>query len=198
MVRAYCERSVLGRALKEGKFGIEHYNPADYTEKGVRADDRAYGGGPGMVLRAEPVLRAFSAAKGRKRNVETLFFDCGGKRFDGKQARALARGKHIILICGRYEGIDARVQTITGATPIRVGDATLTGGEIPAMFVIDAVARTLSGVLGNEQSPEDKRCASHSVYTRPQTLRYKGKSHTVPEVLLSGHHREIEQWRKVH
>lgn len=198
VVRSYCNQSILGRALEERKFNIECYNPIDYTERNNRVDDKVYGGGPGMVVRPEPVLRAYDIAKGRKKNIETLFFECGGKSIDDAYAATLAKKRHIVLICGRYEGIDARVKKATNATSVCVGDATLTGGEVPAMYAIDAIIRTIPGVLGNDQSLETTRIASHTVYTRPKILKYKRKSYTVPKVLLSGNHQDVELWRGSH
>ncbi len=117
--------------------------------------------------------------------------------FDNAYAEGVAKKyKHLIMICGRYEGIDARVQKILKAEELSIGPFVLTGGELPAMVVMDVVARRIPGVLGNEQSLEENRVASSEVYTRPEILVWKGKKYPVPKVLLSGNHKEIETWKQ--
>lgn len=195
-IEPYFHSSMLGRALREKKVTTSFYNPRNYTaDKHKRVDRRPYGGGPGMVLEPESVLKAASVAIGRKRDVEVLFFSPSGEAFDMAQARQFSKRRHIVMICGHYEGVDARVPEILGARHISIGPFTLTGGELPAAVVADATTRLVPGVLGNEQSLEDERIASPDVYTRPETLKWKGKEYTVPEVLRSGHHEEIEKWR---
>ena len=162
-----------------------------------------------MVLRPEPILKAIQKAVGKKRGVEIIFFATDGAQFDEKMARELARGKkannprgdasrtgHIVFICGHYEGIDARVQKILKAKKVTVGPYVLTGGELPAAIVIDAVARFVPGVLGKAESLERSRVSSPEVYTRPETLVWKKKKYKVPSVLLSGHHAKINEWKK--
>lgn len=211
LCKAYTDASVLGRAQKTDKgkgakvrgkkIEVTYYNPRDYSKnKHNKADDRPYGGGPGMVMSAEPILKAWQKAVGRKKNqknVKTIILSPRGKIFDQTMAKKLAaQYKDIVLISGRYEGIDARVKKILKAEEISVGDYTLTGGELPALIILDAVARYVPGVLGTHESLEDKRVSAGEMYTRPETLVYKGKKYQVPKVLLSGSHNDIEKWRK--
>lgn len=208
--KAYTDASVLGRAQKKEKgkgakqtgkkIEVSYYNPRDFSkDRHKKVDDRPYGGGPGMVMRAEPVLKAWEKAVGRKdkKGLKTLVLSPRGKVFDQNMAKRLAkRYKHIILISGRYEGIDARVKKVTKAEEVSVGDYVLTGGELPALTVLDAIARNIPGVLGAGESLEDTRVASSELYTRPETFTYKSKTYRVPKVLTEGHHQRIEEWRK--
>lgn len=195
---SYINASIIGRAVKDGKIKISFYNPREYTpDKWKRVDQKPYGGGPGMVLEPESVLRAAEKAIGKKKGVEVIFFDTSGKEFTNTYARTLAkRKKHVVLICGRYEGVDARVRKILKAKKISIGDYTLTGGELPALVVLDAASRQVPGVLGKYASLEEERTASPEVYTRPEILKWKGKKHRVPKVLLSGNHAKIDAWKK--
>lgn len=211
-LESYTNASIIARALKDKHVALKFYNPRDFAEPKsknqakrnrpfVAVDDRPFGGGPGMVMKSEPVLKAVAAAKkkiGRTKS-EIIFFDAGGEQFTNESASFLAtKSKHLILICGRYEGIDARVAKILKAKRISVGPYVLTGGELPALVVIDAVARQVKGVLGNFDSREEARVSSHDVYTRPEKLKWKGKIYTIPPVLRSGHHKAIETWKKGH
>lgn len=206
--RAYTDAGVLGRAQKTDKgrgakvrgkkISVNYYNPRDFAgDKHRKVDDRPYGGGPGMVMKAEPILKAWEKAVGRKKGkVKTLLMSPRGKKFDQKMAKELAgRYEHVVLISGRYEGIDARVKKILKAEEVSVGDYVLTGGELPALTIIDAVAREVPGVLGTFESLEDQRVSSGEMYTRPEVLEYKKKKHKVPQVLIEGNHGEIEKWR---
>lgn len=194
----YLGASILGRAISRGFLAVALYNPRDYTQDVHRSvDDKAYGGGPGMVMRALPILKAAARARGRKRRVKTIIFSSRGKTFTNAYADKLrARYTDVILIAGRYEGIDARVKRILRAEEVSIGPYTLSGGELPALAVVDAVARRMPGVLGSAESVEERRVASRDVYTRPEALRYRGKTYRVPRVLLSGNHRTIEVWRR--
>lgn len=208
----YTNASVLGRAQKTEKgkgakvrgkkISVSYYNPRDFTkDKHRKVDDRPYGGGPGMVMKAEPILKAWEKAVGRKLKtkdlkLKTLLMSPRGKKFDQKMAKKFAKQyDHLVLISGRYEGIDARVKKILKAEEVSVGDYVLTGGELPALTIIDVVAREIPGVLGTFESLEDKRVTMGETYTRPDKLVYKGKSHKVPKVLVEGHHQKIEKWR---
>jgi len=195
---SYIHASIIGRAIKDKKINVSFYNPRDFTkDKNRRVDQKPYGGGPGMVMEAESIIRAAEKAIGKKKDVEVIFFDTSGKEFTNTHARSLARTKkHVVFICGRYEGVDARVQKILKAKKISIGHYTLTGGELPAMVVIDAVSRQVKGVLGKFESVEEERTASPEVYTRPEVLEWKGKKYSVPKVLLSGNHAEIESWKQ--
>jgi tRNA (guanine37-N1)-methyltransferase len=180
---------------------VSFYNPRDFTkEKGARVDKRPYSGGPGMVLQAEPILRAVKKAvsKSKKGTKPTIFFlEADGKQFDNEMAGKLAKKvKDIIIISGHYEGIDARVEKILKAKPLSIGPYILTGGELPALIMVDAIARQVEGVLGNFASIEEKRLATSEVYTRPEVFEYEGKKHRVPKVLLSGDHKKIEAWKQ--
>jgi len=198
---SYIRSSIIGRAISEKKILVRFYNPRDFVKKVgrngyIHTDGRPYGGGPGMVMEAEPVLKAVQKALGKKK-AEIYFFDVSGKQFTNVEARIAAKKtKDIVLICGHYEGIDGRVPKILKAKKISVGPYTLTGGELPAMLVIDAVARQVPGVLGKFESIEEERIASSEVYTRPEVLKWKGKNHRVPKVLLSGNHAKIEEWKR--
>jgi len=208
--KAYTDASVLGRAQKTDKgagakvrgkkISVQYYNPRDFTkQKHKKTDERPYGGGPGMVMTAEPILKAVEKAVGRKntKEVKVLIMSPRGKTFDQKMAKKFAKQyKHLVLISGRYEGIDARVKKILKAEEVSVGDYVLTGGELPALSVIDAVSREVPGVLGTQESLEDARTASGEMYTRPEVLEYKGKKYKVPKVLVEGNHKEIEKWRE--
>jgi len=195
---SYFAASIIGRAIKDKKIKVSFYNPRDFTKnKWGRVDQTPYGGGPGMVLEAESVLRAAQKAIGTKKDVEVIFFDASGEDFTNLQARKLvAKKKHVVMICGRYEGVDARVQKILKAKKVSIGPYTLTGGELPAMILVDAMSRQIPGVLGKFESVEEERVSSSEVYTRPEVLKWKGKNYKVPPVLLSGNHAEIEKWKK--
>ena len=206
--KAYTNAGVLGRAQKTEKgkgakvrgkkIEISYYNPREYAgNKHNKVDDRPYGGGPGMVMYAEPILRAWQKAVGRKkRRVKTLIMSPRGTKFDTAYAKKLAHAyDHVVLISGRYEGIDSRVGTILKAEEVSIGDYVLTGGELPALAIIDSVSRQLPGVLGTFESLEEKRVSSGEMYTRPESFIYKGKKYPVPPVYLSGDHAQIEKKR---
>ena len=210
--RAYTDASVLGRAQKTDKgrgakhrgrkIEVKYYNPRDYTkDKHRKVDDKPYGGGPGMVMKAEPVIRAWEKAVGRKQDkkkVKTLVMSPRGTVFTQDLAKEYAKKyDHIVLISGRYEGIDARVLSALKAEEVSVGDYILTGGELPALAIIDATARQIPGVLGDIESLEDERATTGESYTRPEVIEYKKKKYKVPEVFLKGNHAEIEKRRQV-
>jgi tRNA (guanine37-N1)-methyltransferase len=199
VVEAYVSDSILSRAAEKRLVVFKYYNPRDFTkDKHARVDRRPYGGGPGMVLEAEPYIKAAVKAKGKRtRRVKTVFFATDGKQFTNKTARDWAKKyDDIIFLCGRYEGIDARASKILKAEKISVGPFVLTGGEVPAMIAIDAVSRQIKGVLGTFASVEEERVASPDVYTRPEVFVWKKKKYRVPKVLLSGHHARVEEWKK--
>lgn len=218
-VAAYMQESILKRAIEDKKMSVHYYDPKDFAPKDkgeggsarlARIDKKPYGGGPGMVLQAEPVLKAIDAAhKNIMRRLKTktlttsqkpliVFFSPQGVQFDTVIAKKIAKkynNKDVIFISGRYEGIDARVRKIYKTISYSVGPYVLTGGEIPAMIMIDAISRQIEGVLGDYSSLEEHREASDAVYTRPEVLEWKGKKYRVPKVLLSGNHKLIEEWR---
>ena len=201
--RSYLGESILKRAIEDKKISVKFYNPRDFVypkrsrgAKAIRIDKRPYGGGPGMVIQAEPVIRAIASIQAKKSKI--IWLTPNGKQFTNQTARKFANKKQdLIIICGRYEGIDARVKSAFGrkVEEISVGPFVLTGGELPAMVIIDAIARQIPGVLGDENSLEENRIASPDVYTRPEVFKYKGKNYRVPKILLSGHHQKIEKWR---
>ena len=203
-LESYLQSSILGRAVAEKLITVKVWNPRDFVlpENGGRrvVDDKPYGGGPGMVLQAEPILKAVEKIGGKPK---VFILSPAGKQFDNKLARKLAKSKQdLVLIAGRYEGIDARVKKILKAQEVSIGPYVLSGGELPALVIVEAIARQVPGVLGKFESVEENRpsltgaTASSEVYTRPEVLNYEGKNHRVPKVLLSGHHAEIEAWRQ--
>jgi tRNA (guanine37-N1)-methyltransferase len=174
-------------------------------------DDRPYGGGPGMMLRAEPILKSVESIikkiEKRKTKSKTLivFLSPAGELFTTDYAKkTVSNFTDIIFICGRYEGIDSRVVTILSKqktkaiqfVQISIGDYVLTGGELPAMVMIDCMSRQIPGVLGNFDSREEERVSSSEIYTRPEVLIWNKKKYTVPPVLLSGDHKKLEEWKK--
>lgn len=197
---SYLDESIIKRALEKKKIKVSFYNPRAYTkDKWARVDRRPYGGGPGMVLEAESVLKAALKAIGTKerRDVEVVFFEPGGVQFTTAHANAIStKKKHVVMICGRYEGVDARVKRILKAKVYSIGPYTLTGGELPALVLLDCITRRIPGVLGKDESVEERRIAGTDVYTRPEVLIWKGKKYRVPKVLLSGDHKKIEAWKK--
>lgn len=202
---SYLGESIIGRAITNKHIEIRFYNPRDYIDPSKSnykpVDDKPYGGGPGMVMRAEPILKAVEAAvkkiKNKKAKIKIINFSPSGKKFETAYAKnAVKKYTDIILICGRYEGIDKRVDKILKAENISVGDYVVTGGELPAMILIDSISRQIKGVLGKFESLEEERVSSSEVYTRPEILKYKGKNYKVPKVLLSGNHKLIEEWKK--
>lgn len=196
-IQPYLNSSIIGRAQAAKKIKISYYDPKKFTrDKYGRVDRRPYGGGPGMVLEPDGMLRAVEKAVKGKRGAEKIFFATDGKQFDEPEAKRLSKKKDIVLICGHYEGVDARVQKILKAKKVSVGPYVLTGGELPAATVIDAISRHVPGVLGKSESLEASRVSSPEVYTRPEVLTWKGKKYRVPKVLLTGHHAKIEEWKK--
>jgi tRNA (guanine37-N1)-methyltransferase len=196
---SYLGESILKRASEDKKIKVKFYNPRDFAiDKWHRVDQRPYGGGPGMVIEALPVIKAIKKAKGTKKKVKIVWFTPSGKQFDTANAKSAAKFTDIIFICGRYEGIDARVKKVFKVEEISVGPFVLTGGELPAMIMIDCISRQVPGVLGDIQSLEESRVSSSDVYTRPEVLEYMGKKFRVPKVLLSGNHKLIDEWKKNH
>jgi tRNA (guanine37-N1)-methyltransferase len=206
----YTDASVLGRAQKTNKgkgakvrgkkIEVKYYNPRDFTkDKHKKTDDKPYGGGPGMVMYAEPILRAWDKAVGKKKDqkkVKTLIMSPRGIVFTNEIAKEYAKKyDHLVFISGRYEGIDARVKEALAAEEVSVGDYILTGGELPALTIIDSVSRQIPGVLGTFESLEDERPTTGETYTRPEVLTYKKKKYIVPKVLIEGNHKEIDKYR---
>jgi tRNA (guanine37-N1)-methyltransferase len=195
-IRFYFETSILKRGQKKKLIKIKFSNPRDYTtDKHHKVDDKPFGGGPGMVIKIEPLVKIIRTI--RTDRTKIILLSPSGKQFTQKMARDWAeKYKNIILISGHYEGIDARVKKIFKAEEMSVGPYILTGGELPAAIIIDAVSRHIPGVLGKEESLEEKRGIGIPVYTRPEVFVWKGKKYRVPKVLLSGHHKKIAAWRE--
>lgn len=210
---SYIGESIIGRAIKGKKIKINFLNPRMFVTGKYKkvwpdgnvqriVDGKPFGGGPGMIIRAEPVLKAVESVQkkiAKRKNAKTkiIFFAPTGKLFDTAYAKQSAKKfTDIILICGRYEGIDARVKKILKAEKVSIGNYVLTGGELPAMVVIDCMARQIPGVLGNFDSREEERVSSSEFYTRPEVLEHKGRKYKVPPVLLSGDHKKIEGWKR--
>ncbi len=198
MFDSYTNGSILGRAIEDKKIKIKFYNPRDFTkDRNRRIDRKPYGGGPGMVIEAMPIIKAVEKAESGKKKVKIIFLSPSGTQFNNNYAKKVAnKYSDIIIISGRYEGIDARVKKAFKMEDVSIGDYVLTGGELPAMIIIDCVSRQIEGVLGDFNSLEDSRVASSKVYTRPEVFEYKGKKYKVPKVLLSGNHKKIEEWKK--
>ena len=165
-------------------------------------DDKAYGGGPGMVLEVEPIIKAVNEAIKGKKQAKIILFSASGGQFDSKMSKDLSKHKDIVMIAGRYEGVDERIKKVLSdngrkVEEISIGPYVLTGGEIPAMVLIDAVSRQIKGVLGKNESLEEERYGvGVPVYTRPEVFKYKSKAYKVPKELISGNHKVIAAWRK--
>ena len=204
---AYLKASIIGRARREKKVKVNYQNPRDFVDnKWGKGDERPYGGGPGMVVTALPVIKAeqktLKNVGHRKSYIQkpvVIWFNPSAKQFTNTDADALANYSDIVLVCGRYEGIDERakkiLKTFAKVKEFAVGEAVYTGGEVPALAIVDAVTRRLPGVLGKDASVEERRVASSAVYTRPETILYKKKKYKVPSILRTGHHVNIDTWR---
>jgi tRNA (guanine37-N1)-methyltransferase len=199
MIHSYIGESILKRAGEKKLLAFDVKNIRQYSkDKHRKTDERPYGGGPGMVMTAEPILNAFGKLKMKKDGkVKVIQLSPSGKMFTNTIAKKMAKSySDIVFICGRYEGVDDRVRRVLKADEYSVGDYTVTGGELPALIMTDAIARQIPGVLGKGESVEETRIASPRVYTRPETLVYKGKKYKVPKVLTTGDHKKIDEWRK--
>jgi len=195
--RGPLEASILGRALDEGRVGVEITDIRDFARgPHRRTDDRPYGGGAGMVLKPGPVVRALEYAERRSPGADRILLTPQGEPFRQETADELAATEDLVLVCGRYEGVDERVREGWIDREISAGDYVLSGGEPAALVVLDAVVRLIPGVLGNEASKREESFASgrleYPQYTRPQSFRGR----EVPEVLLSGDHQRVEEWRR--
>lgn len=197
MFKAITEYGVTGRAVKQNLLQVQCWNPRDFTtDKHQTVDDRPYGGGPGMLMMVQPLRDAIHAAKtAAGEGVKVIYLSPQGRKLDQNGVTELAQNQKLILVCGRYEGIDERVIETEIDEEWSIGDYVLTGGELPAMTLIDAVARFIPGVLGKQASAQEDSFAEGLLdcphYTRPEVL--DGMS--VPAVLMSGNHAEIRKWR---
>ncbi len=189
--------SIIGRAIENKILDINLVNIRDFAKnRHKQTDDYPYGGGPGMVMSPQPLFDAFYHVLDKSSSARVIYFTPQGKTLRQEMAREYAKMSHLILLCGHYEGVDQRVIDRFVDEEISIGDYILTGGELPAMVFIDCVSRLIPGVLGSSQSVEEESFSEglleYPHYTRPQV--YEGFK--VPEVLLSGNHKEIEEWRK--
>ncbi len=198
MIQQGLGTSITGRALEKGTISLEAVNIRDYAEnKHHKVDDYPYGGGAGMVMQAAPVYGAYEAVKENMASPpRVVYLTPQGQVFHQKMAEELAREENLVFLCGHYEGIDERVLEEIVTDYVSIGDYVLTGGELPAMVMIDAISRMIPGVLSNEESARTESFSDnlleHPQYSRPEVWRGKN----VPQVLLSGHHANIERWRR--
>ena len=200
ILQAALDESILRIAREKGALDVVLWNPRDFTSDRHRTvDDRPYGGGPGMVMKPEPLVLCAEKAREVRGAGRAVVLTPAGRRFTQEVAREFAREDHLVLLCGRYEGIDQRVVEELGAEELSVGDFVLSGGEVAALAVVEAVARLLPGVLGDEASTEEESFGSlgddtleYPHYTRP--AEFRGRK--VPEALLSGDHARIAAWRR--
>lgn len=196
IINNYCSFSIPARAGKQGLITLNTINPRDFTNDAhKKVDDTPYGGGAGMVLMCKPFYEAYESVI-RKNNSASILLTPQGESFNQEKAQNLAKKEQIILMCGHYEGFDERIREIPEIIEISIGDFVLTGGELPALCIIDAVTRLLPGVLGKDESIIEESfmdgLLEYPHYTRPYEFREK----KAPDVLLSGNHKEIEKWRK--
>lgn len=189
---APLEHSIVGKAKEKGLLDIHYHNFRDYAEKARHVDDEPYGGGQGMLLRAQPIFDTIEQIEAKKPRI--ILLDPAGKPFTQAYAEELALEEELIFICGHYEGYDERIKTLV-TDEISLGDFVLTGGELAAMTMVDATVRLIPQVLGKESSHQDDSFSSglleYPQYTRP----YDYRGMTVPDVLMSGHHERIRLWR---
>lgn len=195
MFKGVFEESIIKRAIEKNKVSINLINLRDYSkDKHDKVDDRPFGGGPGMILQPQPV---FDAVEDLKKSASlVVLLSPQGEKYDYKGASELSTKKHLILICGRYEGVDERIRKNLIDKEISIGDYILSGGEIPAMVIVESVVRLIPGVLGNKKSSQEETFSQDYIeypqYTRPADFR----GLKVPEVLLSGDHEKIKKWRR--
>lgn len=211
---SYFKESLMGKAIEEGILKVNIYDLRDYTTDPHRTvDQRPFGGGEGMVMKIGPIWRAVEDIAGRspekkESNSKVILFTPRGEKFNQETAFQFSRLNQIIMICGRYEGVDERVAKYVADKHLSIGDYVLMGGEVPAMVVVEAVSRLIPGVIGDSQLPEKrsflaegkkKGFIEYPQYTRPEVFSPKpGIELEVPKVLLSGDHQKIKQWRKDH
>ncbi|HBR17414.1 MAG: tRNA (guanosine(37)-N1)-methyltransferase TrmD [Deltaproteobacteria bacterium RIFCSPLOWO2_12_FULL_43_16] len=192
------KQSILGKAIEKGLIDVGIHNIRDFAlDKHNTTDDSPYGGGDGMVMKVEPIVRAVEAVKGsRKSEVKVILTTPQGRQLNQQIAAELAQSSNLIIICGRYEGVDERVKELVVDMEVSIGDYVLGGGEIPALVIVDAVTRLVPGVLGSDMSARDDSFSEglleYPQYTRPESFR----GLTVPDILLSGNHQKIKNWRR--
>ncbi|MBI2624985.1 MAG: tRNA (guanosine(37)-N1)-methyltransferase TrmD [Candidatus Nealsonbacteria bacterium] len=201
---SYLKESIIARAVKKGLISVKAHNLRRWAkDRHKTADDKPFGGGIGMLMKVEPIYKAVAALKSKaqsaNRKTRVILFSPRGKKFNQKTAYRFSKLDRLIMICGRYEGVDERVAKYVADEEISIGDYVLMGGEVPSMVVIEAVSRLIPGVLGKpqflkERITKEKGFIEYPQYTRPEMF----KGWRVPKVLLSGNHKKIEEWRKKH
>ncbi len=201
IINSYINESILKRAQAKKIIKIKVHNPRFYTkDKHKSVDDRPYGGGPGMILMCLPFYKTLKSIKRQKKS-RIVMLDPGGKQFTQREAERLVKYDQLILLSGRYEGFDARLENFIDEK-ISIGSYVLAGGELPALVMLETICRLVPGVLGHEESNQDETFASsldyieYPQYTRPEVLKIQGKKLTVPKILLTGDHEKIKAWRK--
>ncbi len=194
---SYLQESLFKRASQKGLLKIQAHDLRAFTKnRHKKVDDKPFGGGPGMVLQVEPIYKAVQKLIRGRAKRRIVLFSTRGKRLDAKTAKRLSSYEQLILICGRYEGVDERVAKYVADEEISIGDYVLSGGELPALVVLEALSRFLPGFLGKRESLEEIK-GSYPAYTRPEVFKpSKSKPWKVPPVLLSGDHKKISAWRK--
>ena len=198
MIMDGLNTSIIGRAMNKSLISLEAINIRDFaTNKHMKVDDYPYGGGAGMVMQAEPVYLAYKSIEERiNKKPRVIYLTPQGKVFNQSMAEDFAKEEDLVFLCGHYEGIDERVLDMIVTDNVSIGDYVLTGGELPAMVMIDSISRLVKGVLNNEDSAEyesfNNNLLEHPQYTRPEA--FEGRH--VPPVLLTGHHKNIEKWRR--
>lgn len=207
---SYFKESILGRAQERGLIGIKTHNVRDFTkDKRRTTDDKPYGGGAGMVMMAEPILKMFNSIP-KKKKFAAIIFSAKGTQFNQKTALNLSKYEQIILISSRYEGIDERVRLALKAKEVSIGPYVLTDGDVATMALVSSISRLVPGVIKLESLKEEShwnlllknevagKGLEYPHYTRPEVLVYNGKKYRVPKILLSGNHKKIEEWRSKH
>ena len=198
---SFLKESLLARAQKKKLIKINLHNLRKWTDDNHKTvDGRPYGGGAGMVLKFEPIYKAVKSVKAKKGKTRVVLLSAKGKTFDQKKAQQLTKYDQVVFICGRYEGVDERVAKHVADEEISIGNYVLFGGEIPSMVIMEAVSRLLPGVVAKEESIKNESFTKgiireHPHYTRPEVFVLNGKKLKVPPVLLSGNHKDIEEWR---
>ena len=198
MVEAGLAEGVISRGVERGLLDIKVHDLREYTVDRHRSvDDVPYGGGPGMVMKPEPLARAVEDIRARRGDPDTVvLLSPQGRRFTQGEAARMSALRHVALLCGRYEGMDERIRTLVATEELSIGDYVLSGGELPALVIVDAISRLVPGVVGDTRSVEEdsfsRGLLDYPHYTRPS--EFSGAK--VPEVLMSGHHEQVRRWRK--
>ncbi len=198
MVEAGLAEGVISRGVERGLLDIKVHDLREYTiDRHRSVDDVPYGGGPGMVMKPEPLARAVEDIRARRGNPDTVvLLSPQGRRFTQAEAARMSALRHVALLCGRYEGMDERVRTLVATEELSIGDYVLSGGELPALVIVDVISRLVPGVVGDTRSVEEdsfsRGLLDYPHYTRPS--EFSGEK--VPDVLMSGHHEQVRRWRK--